>query len=469
MIVKKFIDNTKYYFSKIIENSNKIKNSKSQLDSLLDDLELGFKRFLPPKNPNLREESRNLWKLYLEEKNPDIFSEDHITTLTFEFSVMNNKEYWELLKNEKFINDNIIFALVRNFHYYWTDLEDFDYISEQIKIYLKKIKTDKKIIKKWQNSPEIILGTKNLPLEKKLLTLINHNIARISELYKSKEHDVLPTDLLANLIQFENIMHLCSKTDLDKNLDIILKLFKEFFNYSIKPKLRKDSARLTSKSLINKRNLALATITLSIDRNFRQKKSYKQDFIQFVLDFYGDPRRKKWVDFYYTDAELIFKKWLNEQDIEFFFDILIDEDPHDRKNFWKSMAGWVEESYFIIGSNVESNRSKQRDIERLSSSLKNVFKIKEDINPRITSNIFIMIIGNIAFIEFSESGNACFAYEKDFYMKEINPLFRTISEQRKLKLDNFKIKKSCIGHFIHSDGETWKNNIEHLIRRNAQI
>ena len=105
----KFVNNNERMVKEIQNNASVITDNTTQLDSLLEDLDLGYiKVFLPPKNTFL--ESWKRWKKYLETFDLNIFSENDIYNLAFDYDVLNNDEYWKLLKNRKFISENILFS-----------------------------------------------------------------------------------------------------------------------------------------------------------------------------------------------------------------------------------------------------------------------------------------------------------------------------------------------------------------------
>ena len=181
----KFVNNCDRISNDIQKNASVITGNATQLDSLLEDFDLGYIRvFLPPKNTFL--ESWKRWQKYLEVKDINIFSENDIYNLAFDYDVLNSEEYWKLLKNSEFITEPILFALIRNLHYYWTDINNFKTVINSLGQYLKSINTDKKLINRWKKQPELILGSYNINLEKILLMAINNNIINLPTIYENK-------------------------------------------------------------------------------------------------------------------------------------------------------------------------------------------------------------------------------------------------------------------------------------------
>lgn len=457
----KFVNNADRISEDIKNNTSSLTDNITKLDSLLEDIDLGnIKVFLPPKNTIL--ESWKRWQKYLEEKDINIFSENDIYNLTFDYNILNNEEFWNVLKNNKFITEKILFALVRNIHYYWTDINNFKNVILSVEKYLKNIKTDKKIINKWQKNPEYILGSSHVALEKILLMAINNNIINLPTLYKDKVYNLQKNDLLSNIIQYEYLSNAISTKNFTDQLEYYFNLCLEFFNYSMKPSFRNEDTRQESQSLNAKRDSLLAELIIKINTISQYNEEYKLKLIDFVVNMpiYGDPRLKEWKDYKHTQAMGIIKTWLNERDIAFFFENLIDEDPHDRRGFWLSKADKIDYAMFVLGNDVPANSKNSNQINQFKQfASKNIHLIGDEDNL-VKSNIFILKMGEIVAIEFSETNNACFIYRYEDYQKEINPLLQTRMSRASMKLANFKNENMYIERFTHDPWGTWQKKVE---------
>lgn len=462
----KFVNNNERMVKEIQNNASVITDNTTQLDSLLEDLDLGYiKVFLPPKNTFL--ESWKRWKKYLETFDLNIFSENDIYNLAFDYDVLNNDEYWKLLKNRKFISENILFSLIRNLHYYWTDLNNFNKVIKDAEQYLKSINTDKKLITQWKKNPEVILGTQSITLEKILLHAINHNIINLPTLYNNKLYEIQKNDLVANIIQYEYLSEIIQTKTFIEQINYFFELCIEFLNYSIKPEFRNGDERTVSQSLKQKRDSLLAELIVKIDSISRYDEEYKFKLIEYVLNcaIYGDPRLKEWADYKYAHAMDIFKMWLNERDIEFFFENLIDNDPHNRKGFWLNYTKKIQSAVFVLGNDVEVNRKNYDQIKKFKEiSPKNFYKIGDERNT-VKSNIFMLNMGSIVVVEFTEINNACFVYYSDDYQRELNPLLQAKSTRAKLKLSSFKDNDLCLERFTHDQWGTWQKNMKIFLDR----
>ena len=462
----KFVNNNERMVKEIQNNASVITDNTTQLDSLLEDLDLGYiKVFLPPKNTFL--ESWKRWKKYLETFDLNIFSENDIYNLAFDYDVLNNDEYWKLLKNRKFISENILFSLIRNLHYYWTDLNNFNKVIKDAEQYLKSINTDKKLITQRKKNPEVILGTQSITLEKILLHAINHNIINLPTLYNNKLYEIQKNDLVANIIQYEYLSEIIQTKTFIEQINYFFELCIEFLNYSIKPEFRNGDERTVSQSLKQKRDSLLAELIVKIDSISRYDEEYKFKLIEYVLNcaIYGDPRLKEWADYKYAHAMDIFKMWLNERDIEFFFENLIDNDPHNRKGFWLNYTKKIQSAVFVLGNDVEVNRKNYDQIKKFKEiSPKNFYKIGDERNT-VKSNIFMLNMGSIVVVEFTEINNACFVYYSDDYQRELNPLLQAKSTRAKLKLSSFKDNDLCLERFTHDQWGTWQKNMKIFLDR----
>lgn len=459
----KFINNTNRFSDSIRNNAIGILDKKTRLNSIIEDFDLGHvKVFLPPKNTRLN--SWRKWQKYLQEGDIAILSENDVYNLAFEYSALDDERYLNIFQTNKFYTDDILFALVRNLHYFWTDLEKFELVCITINKFLKSLESEKKIIKKWRKKPDIILGTKALSLEKIFLMELRHKFLNFDFIYSNKLYYVQKNDLLINLVQYEYISELFQKKDIWENFDKTYDLFLEFFNYSIKPVFRIDDSRSSSKTLIEKRNLLLAELILLIHSK-KKNDYYKSKLIEFILTtpIFGDPRTKEWFGFKYQKALEVVKIWLNEQDIEFFFDNLIDEDPHDRKGFWVDYADKVDSVMFIIGNDVPANLKNYNNISLFTKNAsKNVFKVGCDTNF-VKSNVFIISIGDLVILEFSESGHACYIYSSEYYKKEICHLFSSRFARANFKLANLKSKDKCVMNIRHDKWGNWQSKIKEFL------
>lgn len=350
-----------------------------------------------------REKILEKWNLYINSNDQSQikFNLKEIEFLSTQTNIFLNDSFWDLLMDLSAISHKIIIGLVYNIHILWTEIKDFNKIIDSITFMILEHKQENKLIQFWRENIELVLSEKspinlatklvdeNLNLstlsDKYYLSLNNTNLGKEIEkcvleakLNKFKrEKNIKPTDL--NYIFVTLSGGLFSKQEGNKILSLALQIVDECLNQTKMP---------------------------CID-TFR-------DYLLNNID-YKDPREypEKWLTFE-DSGKNIFMKWLNERDIRVFFDLFIDYDPHRRKDFWLKYAGKVKKTTILKGNNVQQN-----------------FKNKDEINLLIANgnkfvpldaptNAFILEFDNIIAVEFSEAGNACYIYNKESFLQQIN-------------------------------------------------
>lgn len=465
------IKNFEFKFDKIVERisnkTEKLKNRKTKLEELLENLKLGFCD-IDLISINALNISLDKWYKYINGEDYVAFYNEDIFNLTCKYEVFDNNLFWDLIIQENLVDERNIFAFVRMIHYYWTDLENLNKIIDYVKQFIVDIGSEKEIFKIWKQNFKKIFGTKQKSLDKYLLESLKFKYEKIDEIYQNKALDIKEIDLVANLVQYEYIMYLMKNKINDDTIEIIFHEFKCFFIYSLKPFFREHDTRKVSKTLKEKRNLLLAYLIEHINeyKNMEVKSYYKKNLIEFLLNeqMFEDPRIHKWEDFP-TRALNIFVYWLNERDIRFFFECLTDEksDIHNRKDFWIQNADKIEESVFLLGVN-NINKQFKLEINDFKKKYKDKFFDIGAVNSYFTSNVFILKIKNRIYIEFSEYANACYIYDYKDFCDKIRPLYNTVYNRRKLRKSELK-QPCCITKFSHNP--RWQEDLNDFIKINS--
>ena len=153
---------------------------------------------------------------------------------------------------------------------------------------------------------------------------------------------------------------------------------------------------------------ALAILIRTIARHQRNSAwdELKQQLKDLILKDpeFGDPRvnKPKW-ELFDTDAKQILIAWLSEEDLTFFFELIIRQDPHNRKPFWLRYVNKIRDSIVVIGE--DDYYRYQRQLMELSSKGRRFGR-----GFGIPTSAFIMDFGNYIVVEFSEVNNACYIY-----------------------------------------------------------
>jgi EH_Signature domain len=101
--------------------------------------------------------------------------------------------------------------------------------------------------------------------------------------------------------------------------------------------------------------------------------------------------------------------WLKLELIQQFFDVLSDDKQQDRRRFefWRAYHEQMDAVYFVLGS--DAGRRRDEDWTRLKTALEG--RALSYVGSAKT-HAFIMYIGDRAIVEFSQTGNAAYFYDK---------------------------------------------------------
>lgn len=182
----------------------------------------------------------------------------------------------------------------------------------------------------------------------------------------------------------------------------------------------------------------------------------KEDIKASAFKLIGDPSNDSywmpWKGASYKDieelkeAQNLLNQWINEKFITLFFEEWARD--NDRKIFWRKYLKDISR-FKIYGSETLEYRLK-RD-ERIAPYLSTRFGI---LKGGSNSTALVMVIKDYLLVEFSENGNAFYAY------KTSNEYCPNIS-LRTLRVHELKNTRSNNGRFIHSGG--WQYNISSWI------
>lgn len=109
--------------------------------------------------------------------------------------------------------------------------------------------------------------------------------------------------------------------------------------------------------------------------------------------------------------------WLAKQDLLFFFEFVIREDPHGRKDFWLQYIEQVEDSNVALcDEDVRRLKASTRANERLSYW---------PVDGASDVSAFLMRFRGaqgLVFVEFSKSGNALYVHDADMFEQKVGGL-----------------------------------------------
>jgi len=176
---------------------------------------------------------------------------------------------------------------------------------------------------------------------------------------------------------------------------------------------------------------------------------------------FGDPRHPQnhnnWIGM--DEASKRMQEWLSAADITFFFETVLPrgKDPHGRKEFWLRYVGCRGLRSRPLLSN--SDKFRLRDVLWKKGANASDFGrlLDED------TSAFILDFGPIVAIEFSAVGNACYLYETKAAAEIVPDLWTTLPfSKTDLKR---KPKIATSQPITHDRQNRWKNEMERILAR----
>ncbi len=198
---------------------------------------------------------------------------------------------------------------------------------------------------------------------------------------------------------------------------------------------------------IYKKGLEKIIIRLSKEADYPKYEPLLKDAIQE----FGNPISPKNAHYWqFSDqGKGLIKKWFISEGIQKFFTLLADDsgDPR-RARFWQEWVDYIDDIQFFMGKNTAL---------RGDSEIKRIIKDYGEYNLRDKTNAFAMVIGNIKIIEFSDSGNAAYIYDKNF----------ETTNQKFFKIDELKRKGAAKDRICHNID--WEKTANEIIIKFTQL
>ncbi len=174
----------------------------------------------------------------------------------------------------------------------------------------------------------------------------------------------------------------------------------------------------------------------------------KDDLKTYVLTSkeFGDPRinPERWTKMPPEVVETLVA-WLSEEDIEFFFNLIITDDPHRRKDYWLRFIPHIKSSRVAISAIDES--AHYLELQEWQRKGRDFAKVSGD------ASAFILDFGDYVVVEFSRVGNACFVFDKKTFGLAVGSFYRKSFALGSLKHPRYLYRQS---HF--SNWQTDLNN-----------
>lgn len=130
---------------------------------------------------------------------------------------------------------------------------------------------------------------------------------------------------------------------------------------------------------------------------------------KIVLDKWGTPQFDdsiKWQKVK-PDTKQMVAQWFVKADLEAFFNLFTQQADKDRFNFWVRYLKQIKTSQLFFGKDsYHSRKAQQRKFLEQNKERYNYLS-----GAKSSTNAFMIQIGNMYIVEFSETGNACYFYQ----------------------------------------------------------
>lgn len=160
-----------------------------------------------------------------------------------------------------------------------------------------------------------------------------------------------------------------------------------------------------------------------------QREKVHEVLKHLALDQWGNPQYEAssgWVNVN-VDTKKMVIQWFVKADLEAFFKLFNQNADIQRFNYWMRFIDQITFSQIFLGSNALNSK---RD-EHLKFRKMNRGRIKELAGSTTsTNNAFLLKIGNVYIVDFSETGNACYFYNRLPYKEYIGKIdIKTLRNQ----------------------------------------
>ena len=180
--------------------------------------------------------------------------------------------------------------------------------------------------------------------------------------------------------------------------------------------------------------------------------------MEFALDAWGSPQLKSnklWA-FVSDDARQMVCGWLAQEDLEDFYRLCKGTRQVDdrRLKFWLRFKEQMGYTQILLGGQLRSSR----DLDIRDFIQKKKGRVGDLTSGPATNNAILMQIGGWLFVEFSETGNACYAYPVGDVAIELG--------RRSYSLSQLKQSTKSLRRLSHIDGhETWEQKFQTSLRQ----
>jgi hypothetical protein len=344
-------------------------------------------------------------------------------------NIAQSEGFIEFLEQRPSLTPTMIRSLVGIYHLNWNNRNEPSNLENLLQRHIEKYEGHNNCLSHWRQSRNLIIGNTS-PSD--TADFLFPSLTNLETVFESLYLDSTQTPFGAAVI-----LHAASKVC--KSLDTKTP-DRNQWSYLL-------NNLLDFESLHKDNRQDILTAMIQIVDNHRGQPEWLgclgelKDYILQHRDF-GDPRTNpvKW-DSVDKFTQQTFIAWLSEEDLKFFFELIIKRDPHSRKSFWLNYVRSITNSSVIIG---DTDRTYHRsELDQLRHRGRNFSH-----GTGIDSSAFIMTFGKYVVVEFSEVGNACYVYQT----KDFEKLFGSI---RTAKIDLRMLKEKQLAIHSQAHYQNW--------------
>lgn len=149
-----------------------------------------------------------------------------------------------------------------------------------------------------------------------------------------------------------------------------------------------------------------------------ERKKIHEKLKSFALNQWGNPQYSSsagWNNVSVGTKRMVIQ-WFVRADLEAFFKLFSDTADTNRFDYWIKFINRISFSQIFLGPNaIQSQHFQHRQFKELNRG-----RFKYLIGSTASNNAFLLKIDNIYVVDFSDTGNACYAYNKLPY-RDITP------------------------------------------------
>ena len=381
--------------------------------------------------------AQRIWANYLVDQLHTAIPKRTLRVLCSISDVALTPEFAGFLSKYRAINFSMLHSLLSIYHLHWSDrnrITDLESIFPEL---LTRSSGKSVVLEQWRTNVGLMVGARaHVELGHAIALSMQSVPSYLDQLYIDTKHSTFASAVVLVAVE-KSCDFLHSKGFTEQRWNLILQQFLPF-------------ASLTK----SQRAAALAKVIHVVDLH-RGERSWADALAQlkdFVLQHpeLGDPRISSvsWQDFD-PRAREIFVSWLSEEDLTFFFELIIKKDPHSRKRFWLKYVKAMKNSYVLVGeSDLSYNSVALNDLRKRGRHFGR--------GTGIDSSAFIMTFGKYVVVEFSEVGNACYLYKSS----DFDDLFGTLKDRRN---DLRRLKDRNIAVHVQAHYASWPHALESVL------